>query len=613
MEFNIDKCKKLEGMGIDFTEWFKSYLGSRQHVAVANEITSEPEKKTFEIDNDLSGKSIVNEIIKVLTHKMHFGNLGDRISEAIQLTYFKSLFLVKKSQKFTKNLTARRTNRGTTTSVFYDDENELYACLILISVGFMEQSGGEYSLPNSRPESWNGHGNLDGGAIGCQGSESSTPNLDLEDVAEQDLSLPILPVHDLAEADQSQEAVDDAERSWEDSQVEDQPTRLMPGIHSQWFAQLLMKERKKDGPHTFSAAECHCFPNSWTVGVFKLDFSPLIPVKEQMDPDPEFPTVKFPNPEEGKSALDLSFKTANENDSTVILANDPDADRLAVAEKLPDGNWKVFTGNEEGAVLGWWAWYRSRKLTPNLDPDQCYMIASTVSSKILGAIAKKEGFHFVETLTGFKWMGNKADELLCQGKTVLFAFEEAIGYMNGSEVLDKDGVSAAMRLAEMAADLQTQGKSLVQQLHHIYETYGYHVSCNSYFICKDQEIINAMFDRIRNFNGPKAYPTSVCDGKYTINSVRDLTTGYDSSQKDQRAILPVDPSSQMITFSFDNGCVLTLRTSGTEPKIKYYSEMCAKPEQKDWDGLEKELEELVSGVVENLMQPERNSLIPKAD
>ncbi|ROT76706.1 putative phosphoglucomutase-2 [Penaeus vannamei] len=171
-----------------------------------------------------------------------------------------------------------------------------------------------------------------------------------------------------------------------------------------------------------------------------------------------------------------------------------------------------------------------------------------------------------------------------------------------------------MRLAEMATFLKVDhNMTLFDKLQDIYKTYGYHICNNSYYICHDQKVISKMFERIRNFNGPNSYPKSVCNGKFTISDVRDLTTGYDSSQPDKKAILPVSASSQMITFSFSNGCVLTLRTSGTEPKIKYYSEMCAKPEQHDWSALEAELAELVEGVIQEMMEPEKNNLIPRAD
>ncbi|XP_063241021.1 phosphopentomutase isoform X2 [Bacillus rossius redtenbacheri] len=200
-------------------------------------------------------------------------------------------------------------------------------------------------------------------------------------------------------------------------------------------------------------------------------FQPLVTVEEQKDPDPEFPTVKFPNPEEGKSALDLSMRTADASGSTVIIANDPDADRLAVAEKdVQTGAWRVFSGNELGALLGWWSLHCYTRTHPGAPLRDVYMLSSTVSSMILDTMARAEGFNFIETLTGFKWMGNVAADLLAAGKTVLFAFEEAIGFMWGTSVLDKDGISAGVKAAELAAFLDSRGQTLGGKLADIYDT-----------------------------------------------------------------------------------------------------------------------------------------------
>lgn len=130
------------------------------------------------------------------------------------------------------------------------------------------------------------------------------------------------------------------------------------------------------------------------------------------------------------------------------------------------------------------------------------MLASTVSSKILRSIAKAEGFNFIETLTGFKWMGNKTFDLMKEKKKVIFAFEEAIGFMWGTAVLDKDGISAAVQLATMASYLHHHGLTLTEQLAEIYKEYGHHVSNNSYYVCHEPEKIERIFERLRNFNGP---------------------------------------------------------------------------------------------------------------
>ncbi|XP_058819433.1 phosphopentomutase [Topomyia yanbarensis] len=351
-------------------------------------------------------------------------------------------------------------------------------------------------------------------------------------------------------------------------------------------------------------------------GFKTVGLQPVIAVNEQRDPDPEFPTVKFPNPEEGKSSLVLSMKLANESNCDVILANDPDADRLACAEKNSStGEWRVFTGNELGSLLGWWSIRCYREQYPDKSLKDCYLLASTVSSKMCRSIANIDGLNFEETLTGFKWMGNKSVNLMTQGKTVLFAFEEAIGFMCTPTVLDKDGVSAACQLATMVCYLRaTSNQSLADKLNELYDIYGYHCTVTSYHFCYDPVVIERIFDRIRTMEGTNhGYPKTIGGEKYAILSVRDLTTGYDSSQEDGIALLPSSKSSQMITFSFENGAVITLRTSGTEPKIKYYAEMCAKPGQRDWEASRETLRDMVDCIVDELLEPAKNNLTPRSD
>uniref|UniRef100_A0A336KYE3 CSON013293 protein n=1 Tax=Culicoides sonorensis TaxID=179676 RepID=A0A336KYE3_CULSO len=370
----------------------------------------------------------------------------------------------------------------------------------------------------------------------------------------------------------------------------------------------------------------------YIVEAFKTaQLTPVLPVVEQRDPDPEFPTVKFPNPEEGKSCLNLSIALGNKNNCSIILANDPDADRLACAEKDPNtGDWRVFTGNELGALLGWWAIQNYKELNPDKDLNDCYLLNSTVSSKILKAIARVEGCQFEETLTGFKYMGNRSIELINEGKTVLFAFEEAIGFMFSSTVLDKDGVSAAAHLATMSCYLKEKfNRNLSQQLEEIYKQYGFHCTKTSYFFCYDPHLTFKIFQRIRNINDDGKYPQAVSNGKYKITEILDVTTrkhikfssditstpkiyGVDLSPN-TTPIEPTVTSSQMLIFSFENGVVITLRTSGTEPKIKYYAEMCAKPGESDFEALKATLQDVINCVCEEFLQPTQNNLKPKSD
>lgn len=430
----------------------------------------------------------------------------------------------------------------------------------------------------------------------------------------------IVAPHDKGISKAIEENLEPWPESWNTEEALKSPLLKDPyqDIHSQYFKTIQKhchhRDINKSSEVKIVHTSVHGVGHSFVQSAFKaFDLPPPYAVEEQKDPDPEFPTVKYPNPEEGEGVLTLSFALAEREGATVVLANDPDADRLAIAEKQESGQWRVFSGNELGALLGWWM-FRCWK-QQNSDAaavKSLYMLSSTVSSKILRAIALKEGFHFEETLTGFKWMGNRAKDLLDQGKTVLFAFEEAIGYMCSPSVLEKDGVSAAAIAGEMICYLNTKKTSLSQQLTSIYEEYGYHMSKNSYFICHDQDVISSLFKRLRNYSGQKdSYPTEC--GRFSISAVRDLTTGFDSNQPDNKAVLPTSRSSQMITFTFSNGGVATMRTSGTEPKIKYYTELCAAPGNSDMTQLKKELDDLVDAIIENFFEPKKNKLQPKPE
>ncbi|XP_076751636.1 phosphoglucomutase 2 [Xylocopa sonorina] len=409
------------------------------------------------------------------------------------------------------------------------------------------------------------------------------------------------------------------ESSWNITEVYDSPLYLDPWndvMHSyinDLKETVLYPEVNKNTILKFTYTAMHGVGYEYMTAAFNAaNLKPFIVVEEQKLPDPEFPTVKFPNPEEGKSALDLSIKVANQNSSSIILANDPDADRLACAIKMKNDEWYIFSGNELGALLGWWMLHKYQVQHPDTDFSNVYMLASTVSSKILVSMAKQEGFNFEETLTGFKWMGNRTVELKEAGKVVLFAYEEAIGFMCGSIVLDKDGINAGMNVAELSTYLETMGLTLHDKLNEIYTRYGYYISKNSYWICHEPNVIKKIFERLRTYsNKPNTYPSSILNGKYVITGVRDLTTGYDNSKPENKAILPISKSSQMITFTFKNGLVVTLRTSGTEPKIKYYSELCASPGEQDIEVLKCVLDEMVSAIETEFLQPEVNCLLPR--
>ncbi|KPI87989.1 phosphomannomutase-like protein [Leptomonas seymouri] len=337
--------------------------------------------------------------------------------------------------------------------------------------------------------------------------------------------------------------------------------------------------------------------------VLKIPAEHLSIVEDQARPNPDFPTVRFPNPEEGKTSLALSFVTAERNDASVVLANDPDADRLAVAERLPEGKgWKCFTGNELGALLGWWAVKCAQRSGKPL--NKCLMLSTVVSSCVLRTMAAQEGVQYSETLTGFKFMGNVAMQReASDGLEPIFAFEEAIGFMWGRRVMDKDGVTAATVMADMACYLRKEKqRSLVEQLEAIYKKYGYHFTYNSYTTSDDPAKTGLLLEGIRTAEAG-GYPTSVAGLKVT--RVVDLTTQIDTAEPSGRSAHAKEP---LITLYVEGGFRITIRGSGTEPKIKWYAEIVTK----DPAGAAK-LNSFVAKAVEQLMQPKKFGLVMRPE
>lgn len=259
-------------------------------------------------------------------------------------------------------------------------------------------------------------------------------------------------------------------------------------------------------------------------------------VAEQVWPDGTFPTVNFPNPEE-KGALDLAIKVAKAKDAEFIIANDPDADRLAVA--LPDaqGNWKVLHGNVIGCFLGW---YLAKQY--HAQGKKGVLACSLVSSPALAEIAKKYGFESEETLTGFKYIG-KVDGLL-------FGFEEALGYLvDPDKVRDKDGISAAIMFLDLVRSLKKQGKTLADYADEFTKEFGAYVSGQISIRVSDLSAIGKLMTALRN-NPPSEV------GGFKVETFLDHTK--------------TDRQSDILVFVLENGSRLIARPSGTEPKIKFY-------------------------------------------
>lgn len=284
-------------------------------------------------------------------------------------------------------------------------------------------------------------------------------------------------------------------------------------------------------------------------------------VAEQRDPDGNFPTVNFPNPEE-KGAMDLVLALADRVSADLVLANDPDADRLAVASRNRDGKWQQLTGNEVGALFAHYLLVDA----PRAEENKRVAITTIVSSPLLGELCRTLGVHYEEVLTGFKWIANRALELEeSDGTQFIFGYEEALGYTVGTVVRDKDGVGSAAVFAELTAYYKSLGRSLYEQLDEVYRRTGVFVSGQHNVTIKGLEGAS----KIRSImDGFRAKPPSAI-GELAIESTTDIQHGTRTRADGTTEKLSL-PSSNVIAYALAGGSRVTLRPSGTEPKIKYY-------------------------------------------
>ena len=272
-------------------------------------------------------------------------------------------------------------------------------------------------------------------------------------------------------------------------------------------------------------------------------------VSEQAAPDPDFPTVAFPNPEE-PGAIDLAMSLAQREEADLIIANDPDADRCAVGAPTPAG-WRMLTGDEVGALLATHLIAREPGLTG-------VFACSIVSSSLLGKIAGRHGLGYAETLTGFKWIGR------IEG--LRFGYEEALGYcVDPDAVRDKDGISAAILVAELAARLRSEGRGLSDALDDIARGYGLHATGQLSVRVEDLSLIDEVMRALRTS------PPTILGGR-TVEAVEDLADGVGGL-----------PPTEGLRFLLDAGARVIVRPSGTEPKIKCYLEVIVPASDGDVD------------------------------
>ena len=275
------------------------------------------------------------------------------------------------------------------------------------------------------------------------------------------------------------------------------------------------------------------------LAVFKESgFEPPILVEAQAEPNPDFPTVAFPNPEE-QGAMDLAIEVAQKNNADLVIATDPDADRCAVAVKDPKVGWRILHGDELGAVF---AYVISKKNTSGVFAN------SIVSSTVVKKIAETHSIKFQEVLTGFKWI-SKVDNLS-------FGYEEALGYCVDPETVnDKDGISAAIFIAQIASDLARNGKTILDLLDEIWSSHGYHATEQISIRLKDLTQVKELLNSLRN--NP---PQNIAGKQVTL--IEDLSKPKDGL-----------PPTDGLRMWLEGSIRVIIRPSGTEPKLKCYIEV----------------------------------------
>ena len=320
----------------------------------------------------------------------------------------------------------------------------------------------------------------------------------------------------------------------------------------------------------------------------ELGFENVYVVPEQEKPDGNFPTVDFPNPED-KKAFKLALELAKKVDADVVLANDPDADRLGIyAKDTKTGEYMTYTGNMSALLI---AEYRiSQMKEKGLLPADGMFITTIVSSELAKAIAKNYGLECIEVLTGFKNIGaviKKAEKK--KDKTYVFGFEESYGCLIGDYARDKDGISAVMSLCEAAAYYKSKGMTLWDQMMKIYEKYGFYKEDQVSIVLEGAdgaEKIKSMMTNMRNNLPEKIGKYKVIEFKdVELDEIKNLVTG-----EQRKTGLP---KSNVLYYELENNAWCCVRPSGTEPKIKLYMGVKAD----SMESAEKDLEELKDAMV----------------
>lgn len=297
----------------------------------------------------------------------------------------------------------------------------------------------------------------------------------------------------------------------------------------------------------------------------ELGFTNVYVVPEQELPDGDFPTVSYPNPE-AEEAFELGLKLAKEVDADLVLATDPDADRLGVHVKDKDGVYHTLTGNMSGCLLEEYE-LSQRKAANGSLPEDGAVVSTIVTTNMAGTIARSYGLRFIEVLTGFKYIGQQILGFEQSGKgTYLFGFEESYGCLIGTHARDKDAIVATMALCEAAAYYKTQGKTLWDAMIDMYEKYGYYKDDIQAITLKGIEglqKIQEIMETLRNET-----PSEIAG--YKVLSARDYKKDTIKNMESGEMTKTGLPSSNVLYYDLSDEAWLCVRPSGTEPKVKFY-------------------------------------------
>jgi len=287
-------------------------------------------------------------------------------------------------------------------------------------------------------------------------------------------------------------------------------------------------------------------------------------VKEQELPGPNFSTVESPNPEE-HAAFALAIQYGEKLDADILMGTDPDADRLGVAVKDLNGEYTVLTGNQMGALM--LHYLLSQKKEHGQLPENGVVVKTVVTSEIGRTIAESFGIDTIDTLTGFKFIGEKINEFEQTGEyKFLFGYEESYGYLIGDFVRDKDAVQSAVFAAEVAAYYKTQGKSLYDGLLEIFETYGYYKESLQSLTLKGKDGAEQIANILTSFRTNP--PIEVAGIK--VVAIEDFLASKKTSLQDDTKKTIELPKSNVLKYHLEDGSWFTIRPSGTEPKAKFY-------------------------------------------